>query len=154
MWKADPDNEIRFPIPVQPEWARRSSPLRSRKCHLGDVFRLRPLGPISDFEFDLLTLNQCLVTIPGDRTIVHEYVLISGLFDKSVALGIVKPFDQSYCLGHFSCFLQQTTKNRKFVFVNFLLGIWQTSQANASQMTCNCVGTLAGNKGFLTNSKS
>jgi hypothetical protein len=35
---------------------------------------------------------------------VHEYVLVTGLLNESVALGIVEPFHQTDCLAHFFLF--------------------------------------------------
>ena len=56
------------------------------------VFSLRALWPVCDLKFDLLALDKGLITIPTDRAIVNENILFAGLFDKSVALCVVKPF--------------------------------------------------------------
>ena len=60
---------------------------------LHDVFGLGTLRAVSHFELHLLPLDQGLVAISGDRTIMYEYILLARLLDKTVAFRIVKPFD-------------------------------------------------------------
>ena len=68
----------------------------SRNFH--HVLGLWPLWPVGHFELDFLALNKGLIPVAGNRTVMYEYILLAGLFDKSISLSVVKPFDLTNCL--------------------------------------------------------
>lgn len=72
--------------------------LRSRDFH--HVLGLRAFWAVCHFKFNFLTLYQGLITIAGYRAVMHKNILLAGLFDKSVALCVVKPFDLADSLYH------------------------------------------------------
>jgi hypothetical protein len=76
-----------------------------------DVFGLRTFGPVRDLKLDFLALYQGFIAIAGDRTVVHENILFTGLLDKTVALSVIEPFDHSNRFRHRYKFLLQTSKH-------------------------------------------
>src|SRR5439155_8919804 len=79
--------------------------------HLCHVLGLRPFGSVDHLEFDFLPLYQSLIAVTGDRAVMHENILLTRLFDKSVAFGIVKPFDLTDSLRHLVNSSYQLQKN-------------------------------------------
>ena len=65
--------------------------IKSRYLH--HFFRLRAFWSVCNLKLDLLTLDQGLIAVSVNRTVMHEYILFAGLLNKSVALSIIKPFD-------------------------------------------------------------
>jgi hypothetical protein len=66
----------------------------------GDVFGLGSLRTVDHLKLNLLALDQGFIAVAGDRTVMDENVLLSGLFNKTIALGVVKPLDLTDCLIH------------------------------------------------------
>src|SRR6267142_1034792 len=83
----------------KPAGRRRYSERSLRR--LGDVGGLRPLLSLCDFELDLIALLKTLVAFRGDRAVVHEHVSAAIVAsDKTVALGVVKPFHGTFQAFH------------------------------------------------------
>src|SRR5687768_16565949 len=66
------------------------------------ILGLGSFRAVGHLEFNFLPLDQSFVAIAGDRAVMHEYILLAGLFYKTVTLSIVEPFDQTDCFRH--CF--------------------------------------------------
>lgn len=61
---------------------------------LDDVRSLRSLLTLSDFELDLISFLQALITFRADRAIMNKDIRPIGTSDESVAFRVVKPL---YC---------------------------------------------------------
>ena len=66
-------------------------------CH---VLRLRSLGAVCNFEFNFLTLDQGFITIARDSAVMDKNILLSGLLNKTISFGVVKPFNLTDCFRH------------------------------------------------------
>ena len=62
----------------------------------GDVLSLEALWTSLDLELHLRTLFERPVPVHLDRRKVHEHIIAVGTLDKSVALGGVKPFHNTF----------------------------------------------------------
>jgi hypothetical protein len=65
----------------------------SSQLKLHHILSLRALFPFHNFEFDFLTLLQSTKALAGNVAVVDEDVGSIFLGNKSVSLGIAKPFD-------------------------------------------------------------
>lgn len=59
----------------------------------GDLHGLQALGTLFNFELHVVAFVESLVTLAGDRLVVHEYVFTGAPLDEAVSLGIVEPFN-------------------------------------------------------------
>jgi hypothetical protein len=67
-----------------------------------DVLRLKPLGPLFDFEFHFDTVIQTSVTVHGNGAKVNEDILACGPLDKSIALCVIEPlYNSTFSLHYF-----------------------------------------------------
>ena len=73
---------------------------RSRLGDLSHVLSLRTFWPVDHFELHFLPLYQGLISVAGYGAVMDENVLFAGLLNKSISLGIVKPFDLTDSLRH------------------------------------------------------
>lgn len=68
-------------------------------CHVLCLWTLRSVGYLKLY---LLPLDQRLIAVAGYRAVMNKDILLAGLLNKSIAFGIIKPFDQTYSLRHSS----------------------------------------------------
>ena len=65
------------------------------------VLGLQAFGAALHFELNLRTLFECPVAIHLDRREMHEHIISIGSLDKSIALGGIKPFHNTF-FSHYS----------------------------------------------------
>lgn len=67
---------------------------------LGDIRCLRAFLALHDFELDLITLLQTLVTFRRDGAVMNEHIGPIFAPDKSVSFRVVKPLDGAFQTFH------------------------------------------------------
>src|SRR5215207_11258540 len=101
---------------------------------LHDVFGLGAFWSVGHFEFNFLSLDQRFISIAGDSAVMHEYILLTGLFDKTITLSVVEPLDQTDSFRHFQFLL----KLRKiYSFCSWLLD--RLKKHRPVLVPCDCV---------------
>jgi len=64
------------------------------------IRRLWPLRALHNFKFNRVALLQTLVTLAGDRAVMHEYVGPILASDKPVSFGVIEPFHCTFQTIH------------------------------------------------------
>lgn len=81
---------------VRPTFCEDRSCLRS----FAYVRCLRSLCALHDLEFNRITFLKTLISVAGDRAVMHEYVGPIVASDKSVSFRIVKPLHSTFQTVH------------------------------------------------------
>jgi hypothetical protein len=68
--------------------------------NLVDVAGLRSFLALDDFELNVITLLEALVSFRGDSAVVHKYIGSIVTPDEAKPFGVVKPFDFAFNPGH------------------------------------------------------
>jgi len=67
------------------------------KSNLYDVYGLRTLLTLGNFKFYRLILVEGFEPVPLDRRVVDKDITTTFFLDKTITLGVVKPFHFSSC---------------------------------------------------------